>query len=557
MATINPATQSYVDALVAARKAEYAKVRTYRDYADGDHQDYMTDEQRILLVGEDGAGNPNTAPELRINISTPILDAETDRLEVKNIAVTVEDNEALSDELSGLVWDRWQASRMDEGQQNVHFGACRDANSYIVDYWDDKSEQVRLAFNRAYDGDSSGTEMLYQDDDPNQPICAVKIWTVQRPVVGNASVGRVQRKNVYYEDHVEKWINTNAEGVFSAAAWRPLQQGDPDWEDGLLSGTFTDAYGNQYAAAFQWWTDTGQEGGEPLGIPVFHFRHQGRGSAYGRSTLADVVPGVQDSINIASLSLLAATVLNGSKVTTATNFDPSSTSTLSVYPGAILYNTQDGTFGQLSETDLRQLIEVKDSLIKDAATLTSTPLSFFNLTGVVPAEGTQKQLEISLLAKTRRNQTSFGNSYEDAVRMLLKLEAVYGSEVTLSLEDIDALDISVEWEDANPRNEAEVLDGAIRRHKELQTPREVAWSEAGYSPDEIEAMREDLDTRRNQAMGELLSGLMEAENAQDVPPNGAPVAVQEQERGLVEGNAGQNPNGRTDSAASAAGARGA
>lgn len=543
MATINPATQSYVDALVAERKAEYAKVRTYRDYADGDHQDYMTDEQRILLVGEDGAGNPNTAPELRVNVCSTILDAETDRLEVKGITVTVEDNEALSDTLSSLVWDRWRASRMDEGQQNVHFAACRDGNSHIVTFWDEVATEARLTFNKAYDGDSSGTELLYQDDDANQPLCAVKIWTVQRPVIGNASTGRVQRKNVYYPDHVEKWINTNAEGTFSTAAWRPLREGDPDWEPGLLSDSFEDVYGNQYGATFSWWTDTGAQGGQPLGIPVFHFRHQARGSAYGRSTLADVAPGLQDAINLSALSLLAATVLNGSKVTTATKFDPSTTATLSVYPGAILYNTQDGSFGQLSETDLRQLIEVKDSLIKDAATLTSTPLSFFNLTGVVPAEGTQKQLEIALLAKTRRNQTSFGNSYEDAARMLLKLEAVYGSEVALSLEDIDALDISVEWEDANPRNEAEVLDGAIRRHKELQTPIEVAWAEVGYSQDEIDAMSEDLDTRRNQAMGGLLSQLMQAEQAS---ADGA--SAQEQERGLVEGNARPNPNGRTDRA---------
>jgi len=533
MATlINPATQSYVDSLIAERQEDYAKVRTFRDYADGEHTDFMTDEQRILLVGEDAAGNPNPAPEVRINISAPILDAETDRLEVKSIVITAEDNEALSEELSALAWDRWKASRMDEGQQNVHFGACRDANAYVVAWWDDTRGQGRMTFNRAYDGDSSGTEMLYQDDDPNQPICAVKIWTVQRPVVGNAQTGRVQRKNVYYEDRVEKWINTSATGTYSAAAWRPLQPGDPDWEAGLISGEFADVYGNPYAATFQWWTDTGTEGGQPLGIPVFHFRHQGRGSAYGRSTLADIVPGLQDAINMASLSLLSATVLNSSKVTTATKFDPN-TGSIAVYPGAILYNTQDGQFGQLQETNLLQLIEVKNSLIKDAATLTSTPLSFFNLTGVTPAEGTQKQLEISLLAKTRRNQTSFGNSYEDTIRMLLKLEAVFGSEVGLTLEQIDALDISIEWEEAQVRNETEVLDNAIRRHKELNTPLDVAWAEAGYSPDQIEAMREEAETRSNQVIGSVIEQLM-----RPPAPNGATATVLEQGGELVEDNTG-------------------
>lgn len=539
---LNPATASYVDSLVKAREAEYTLLRIFRDYADGDHTDYMTGEQRILLVGEDGAGNPNTAPELRLNICATVLDAETDRLEVKSVVITADDNEALSDELSTLAWNRWKRSRMDEGQQNVNYAASRDGNAGLMAWWDDTAQQARLSFNKAYDGDSSGAEWLYQDDDPAQPICAVKIWTVERPVIGNANVGRVQRKNVYYDDRVEKYINRNADGTYAAAGWRPLVQGDPDYEAGIQTGTFTDVMGSEYTATFNWWTDTSGAGGAPLGIPLIHFRHQARGSAYGRSSLADIAPGLQDTINMTDGALLAATMLSGSKVTFATNFDPS-TNTISVFPGAIIYNTQEGGFGQLQESNLLQLIEVLNHYIKLAATLTSTPLSFFNLTGQVAAEGTQKQLESALLAKTRRNQTSLGNAYEDAIRMLLKLEAVFGNEVGLSLEEIDALDIAIEWEDAQVRNEREVAELAILRHEKLHTPIDVAWSEAGYNADEIEAMREDYEVRRNQAMGALVEQLAGA--GQVPPPNGL---VPEAAEGRDDGNQADAGAGQADSA---------
>src|SRR5690606_34099435 len=111
-------------------------------------------------------------------------------------------------------------------------------------------------------------------------------------------------------------------------------------------------------------------------------------------------------------------------------------------------------------------IEVKDSLIKDAATLTATPLSYFNLTGQISAEGTQKQLESALLAKTTRNQTVFGNAWEDMARMWLRLEAVYGDELAAYKNDLTALDdieLSCEWHPAETRNEREVIELAVQK----------------------------------------------------------------------------------------------
>lgn len=506
---LNPATISYVDMLVQDRESHYQEIRTFRDYAAGDQAAQLTDDQKILLVGDDGAGHPNSAPEFAINVCSTILDVETDRLELRGFQISAGDNDALGDTLTDLVWKRWKASRMDEGQQNVHYAACRDKNSFIMPYFDNERGEARLAFNKAYDGETSGIDMFYEDDDPNKPLFAVKVWEVGRPTVGNLNTNRIRRKNVYYADRIEKYINTESSGTFANAAWRPLRPGDPDWEDTLQTVALVDDLGNEYQATVDWWVSP--RTGLPLGLPVVAFRHQSRGEADGRSAIADVAPGLQDAINMAGVSVLAATMLSGFKVTWATGFRPEGNTTLAVYPGAILYNDEDGSFGQLQETNLMQLIEVLNNFIKNAATLTSTPLTFFNMTGQVPAEGTQKQLELGLLAKTRRNQTSYGNSYEDVIRLLLRLESEFGTEIALTPEQIDDLDISAEWEPAEVRNEREVNELAIMRHEKLSTPLEVAWSEVGYTQDEIDQMSEAADIKRNQVMGQLAQTIVQAE----------------------------------------------
>ncbi len=519
---LNLATQSYLDLLIQERSDDWAYVGDLRDYAEGVQAVHLTDRQKIMLVGEDGAD-----PEFTLNVCSTILDVETDRLEVSGIKVTVADNEGLSDTLSELVWTWCKAFRFDALQQNVHYGACRDGNSFGIVWYDADKQRPCLTFNQAYDGDDSGSEILYDDSDPTRPILAVKTWTLQRPAMGQAAFGKIQRRNIYYPDHIEKQINSaGISGSFANAGWRTLSPTDPDWDDKAELTALTDRYGQQRTAAVSWWTDTGLEGGVPLGIPVIHFPHSARGSAYGRSTIADVVPGLQDAINRAGIALQTAAVLSGFKVTTATNWDPDvAPGDLYIQPGALLINKQDGSFGQLSETNLMQLIEVKNSFIKDAATLTSTPLSFFNISGQIAAEGTQKQIESALLAKTRRNQTAFGNAYEDAVRMMLKLEAVFGgddtayprkpSQVPLTLEQIDDLDINCEWEAAVMRNEMEEREIAKIDKETFGVPDSMLLAK-WYSPEELAQIKEEQSVKRNQVMGQLGQMLkqMEAANAQ-------------------------------------------
>jgi hypothetical protein len=521
------ANMSYVDYLIQVQDARYTTIRQYRDYADGEHTDFMTDDQRKLLVGTNSSGNPNPAPEVKINVCETVLDAEADRLQVKGFTVTAPDNEALGGELTQRAWRIWTNSRMDEGQQNVHYCGARDGDAYTVQWFDEESEEARITFNRQYDGESSGIDMLYQDDNTQQPIAAVKIWTVRRSAIGITQSGRILRKNKYYDNRIEKYITTDI-GSYTHANWRELREGDDGYDEALEVVTITDDYGHTYVTSVEWLTEDGTPTGEPLGIPVSHFRHQARGDANGRSTLAQVVPGIQDTINMSGLSLLAAEQLSGFKVRWVTGVDPDTTS-FEIYPSGMTYTSEaDASFGEFSESDLGQLQETLNTWIKLAATLTKTPLTFFNQTGQIPAEGTQLQLENALIAKTRSTQTSFGNAYEDAIRMALKLEAVYG-DLDAPLDVIDALEINCEWEPSHMRDERDQTEMAILRFEKAGIPQEQVYKELGYSPEEIDQFMTATDIKRQTAMAGLAQRLQDMDAAareQQIAGTGVDVATQ-------------------------------
>jgi hypothetical protein len=405
---INPVIASKIEYLMQQRQAHYNRVRTIRDYVAGDTPDLLTDKQKILLVGsDDGGTTPVSNPEFNLNICEIPISVEVDRLNVRDIEVTVPDNPELSQQLSKLAWQWWKQSRMDEGQQHAHYSSCRDSDSFAVTWWDEDGKYPRISIHQVYDGETSGADVFYIDGDPMQPESAVKIWIAEE-----TENHTIRRKNIYYADRVEKWISDGEmTGSFTDADWRPLAFIDDDYEPSLAEVPSLSQPGKMATVA--WWTETGTERAPGMGIPVKHFRHDARGTAYGTSTVELLVPGVQDATNRAALSVQTASMLSGFKVTWMTGIDTSAT-TVTVYPGATLTNvSSDGSVGQLSETDLRQLVEVKDTWIKDAATLTKTPLTYFNLSGVIPAEGTQQSLEQALQAKVKQDQVSFGNTWED------------------------------------------------------------------------------------------------------------------------------------------------
>lgn len=562
---IDPVIKSYLDFLLAQMKQRWAKRLVYRDYAEGKNPTQMTDDQKILLVGADAAGNPNSDPEFNINISKIIIKAHSDRLAVRGIQVTVPDNEQLSDKISTAVWSWWEQSGMNADQTNSYFSAARDGDAYpIVDY--DKGFP-RITTNQAYDGES-GTEMAYEDAHPNQPLYAAKRWTVQRPVVGNTTTNRVFRMNLYFNNRIEFYISQGMKAGSKESGWRPLEPGDRDYvaatlDDegrqvgaGMQEAEILDPYNRPYTATVVWLTVDGTPEGEPIGNPVKHMRHDADGGPYGNSRIADIVPGMADAANRSGISIQGAQLLNGFKETIITGFypktDKSGTSNaLKKSPGAYQYiDSKDASATQLSETDLNQLIAVLDKWIVVSATLTSTPLSLFNLTAHTPAEGTQKQLESALVIAVEQSQRAHTTTWQDTVIEQIKFDTIYGGDesvIPLEMYDqIDDFDINIIWEPAETRNDLEERQIAVIDTTQLGVPQEFIWKQF-YSEEEITAMKQMGSQLQGVVLGQMAEAVLTIEEQ-----NAARLAA-----GEVVENANNSANREPATAGATSGANGA
>jgi hypothetical protein len=184
--------------------------------------------------------------------------------------------------------------------------------------------------------------------------------------------------------------------------------------------------------------------------------------------------------------------------------DPSG---VSVAPGSWVYTTRpaagedSAAMGYFPGEDLSNLIDLKDSLAIEIARVSRTPVSYFQVSGQRPAEGTLKQEESGLVGKAKSRQVSFGNSWEDAFMLARRLWNSFGSGP--QLDELEP--ISTVWDEAETRNDAVLLE-VLKAKSALGVPREQLWLEMGYSSGDIEAMQEMVEEaeRRQGNLGEQL-----------------------------------------------------
>jgi hypothetical protein len=86
--------------------------------------------------------------------------------------------------------------------------------------------------------------------------------------------------------------------------------------------------------------------------------------------------------------------------------------------------------------------------------------------------------------------------------MMLKLEAVFGTEVTLSLEEIDRLEITCEWRPAETRNEVADIEVA-KAWKDLGVSDKFIFQKLGFTSAEIAEIETDLAKRRQETIAQM------------------------------------------------------
>jgi len=444
---------SYLSWLENQELQRSQKYAMFRDYYEGEHQTQLTQRMRQFL-------ELRTGQDFSLNACPIVVDSLAEKLKVATFECEGQDE---------LLMQWWAKNRMDAQQAVVHLSAIRDGDTYVLVEWDNKLGRPRFTQENAYDGDQ-GLHIVYSDEYRMLPDVAIKRWTIT-----SGTNVKTRRTNLYYPDRIEKYTD-----MASGSTWQPYIEVDDE------------------GVELPWpipWLDPQTQA--PLGIPVIHFRNKDQGYSYGESELEDVIP-VQNGVNKAFVDLLAAADTTGFTMYTMTGGNPAG---IKVAPGSWLFHTDANVrIGQLSAADLSGLIALKDSLISDIAKITRTPLSFFQVSGEVAAEGTLKEQRSGLIAKAQDRQVVFGNSWEDVMIMARKLYNVFG-DGGLDVEQ----EIKCVWQDDEKPDVNEIADtiNKLTQAKAISTEEKIKMLHSDWSKKEIKREADAILAESGMAVPDL------------------------------------------------------
>lgn len=474
---IDAQAQAFKDWMNECLQAQIDQIIKYREYDDGIHASMLTSRIRAFLnVAQDA--------EFNFNYCTGIIDSKANRLNVS--AFDAEDDQ------KDILWDWWRKNRMDRKQGIVHRASIRDGDSYILTSWDEKAQMPRYDWEYAYAGE--GMMAYYSQEYRDEIEFVSKHW---RQVYGSAA-GKIRRCNLYFPDRIEKYISNDDAALGS---WQPyVDDTTDDVENGKLG-----------RAGVSWWTDTRTSSGEPLGIPIVHFKFGDTGDNYGRSVLQNVAP-IQDAANKSVIDLLGAADTAGYGILVGFGEDWNSQQN-NIGPGAILSTrtkANEADLKRLAPDNLEQLIKVYQAFVMEMARVSSTPLSHFQISGQVAAEGTMKQQETALVEQIKKTQVDYGNNWEDVLKIGRRLYNVFGKGGLNEDVVIDTI-----WKDAESRNEKEQAETLAIKVTALAVPQFQAWTELGYDETQQAAFareqkRKEAENLRNNV--KMLNAQAQAQN---------------------------------------------
>lgn len=227
----------------------------------------------------------------------------------------------------------------------------------------------------------------------------------------------------------------------------------------------------------------------PLGVvPIVELRNRLRlRDSQPRSELMEVT-STQDQIDKSTIDMLVAAEFSAFRQRWATGVEvPLDEDGKPVEPfeSAVqrlwTVGAPDARFGDFAPTDLKQYVELIESRIMSIARRTRTPPHYMLGAGSMPSGESIKAAETGLVAKVKDRQVTFGESWEDVIRLAFQVEGDGERAGAMSAETI--------WSDPESRTESEHVD-AVMKKQALQVPTLQLWEDLGYTPAQIVRFQE-------------------------------------------------------------------
>lgn len=508
------------------------KVARFRRYADGDHDNRMTLEQKRLLNIHSG---DEDSTEFNDNLCSIILDTPLDRIQLLGVNANApkarQDSTAVApapqpqpvppaaqgqlpapmtsppaaskakpiDPAQEWATDLLERNRLDALQVDVHEATLRDGNTFLMVYPDENTRLPCFSHEPAYDG-SYGMVVIYETTTSETPLLAIKVWRITSTLIADTV-----RVNVYYEDRIERYIGLTASGLHSYT-----EDGD-----GAVIGWVTPQGVRLDYPVIPWLMPDRT----PIGVPIFHFRNRGTSADnFGLSELENVLP-LQDAANVVLTSLVATALLSGFPIRAAVGFQAPA----AVVPGLVLsINSKDASgkiimdkavgdylasvrLDQYPAADLAPLISVAQYLKEEMFAVTNTPTD--DKASRQASGEARKQAEIKLLGKVKRFEVRNGNAWENAVRMAARVEAAFTADPPPITEDTT---LTAQWDDADIRNDSQFVTDMLAQYEkgviDQRTYLEAVQDVYDWDADKIDEIIQRTEAARNAAPPNVING---------------------------------------------------
>lgn len=341
----------------------------------------------------------------RFNFAKTVVDAVLNRLEIANIQGSTE-------EATAQIKKIWENNELKIDANEIHRNALTYGDSYAV-VWTDVNGEVTIDYNSPLT-----TILIYDEENPRIKKYGAKMWQV------TDSENKVTTKlNMYYPDRIEKYaMFGEMDSVTSAGGFFPLEVVENPWGE----------------------------------VPIFHFRTM---KQYGRPEHLDAY-GPQDAINkmvgthMVTVDYQGApqryALSSGGNSAEFEDFDETATDaenlgSLKNGPGELWYLKGVTKVGEFTPADHKLFTEPVREFVRSMASITNTPLHYFEKTGNVPSGEALRTAEAPLMKKVEDRQISFGNAWRDMFRFILGIEGIQSS-VEIKWKSVESMDSLDAWE---------------------------------------------------------------------------------------------------------------
>jgi hypothetical protein len=410
-----------------------------------------------------------SVPSLAVNIPRKVVDALENRLDVEGFRLRGAD-QALSD-----LWDIWQANGLDSSSQQGHLAALIHGRSFVL-----IGENVDEPSTPIITVESSAQVGVKYDYRSRRVVSAVKRWTE-----GDTTHATFYGLNFTYQMSGLTEQLTRTGGLGFNGGWKTREE--------AIQNT--------------------------LGVvPVVPFvNRQDLLRPFGESEMTDVL-GLTDAITKLCLDMVLTAEAMAAPRRWATGIDLGGSDAESDRTQAKIkerweeaslkkvWLAEDSSteFGQFEAAPLSNYVAAIDALTAKAAALGNLPGHYIGHVTSNPASADAiRSSEAPLVEAARRKMKGFGEAWEQVMRLAVLVRDGVADPALRSLETI--------WRDPETPTVAQKADAAMKLTAAGVIDVEQAQEDLGYSPVQIERMRE---RRAKNALGPVAAQLDEAQRLQ-------------------------------------------